>query len=149
MRSRLPYTRVPTVRGRRFADHSTMDLVSLIVHGLSAMSVHSDTIFVRVLPAAGLIAGGAVLGILGVSIIRIATDLAIPGWATTAVGDLLIILFQTLVIMVAASLTMLAGRSNRPIIPIVDCRPFVASRDRCRLGRRIAASAEPASTNAG
>lgn len=133
MRSRLRYTAVPTARGSRYAGRSTMNFVSLIVHGLSAMSVYTDTIFVRILLAAGLVAGASLAGILGVTIIRFATDLAIPGWATTMVGDLLIILLQTTVVMVATSLMMLAGRSNRPIVPIVDSRMFVARRERCEL----------------
>ena len=142
MRSRLPYMSVPTVRGSRCAGRSQMNLVALIVHGLSAMSVYADKILIRILLAAGLVAGFALLAILAVAAIRVATDLAIPGWATTAIGDLLIILLQTFVIVIAASLTVLAGRSNRPIMPIVDCRSFVAGRDcfiaayeDCRLGR--------------
>jgi polyisoprenyl-phosphate glycosyltransferase len=134
LRSRLRYATVPTERGCRYAGRSTMGTVSLIVHGLSAMSVYTDMIFVRVLMAAALVAGLSVLGILGVTLTRFATDLAIPGWATTAVGDLLIILLQTAVIMVATSLMMLAGRSNRPIIPIVDCQLFIARRERRRYG---------------
>jgi hypothetical protein len=146
MRSRLSYTMVPTTRGRRSAGASRMNFVSLIVHGLSAMSVYTDKIFIRVLLAAGLVAVIAGLGILGVAAIRIATDLAVPGWATTAVGDLLVILLQTLVIAIAASLTVLAGRSNRPIVPIVDCLAFVAQRERCRLYRpgTAVAAARPA-----
>lgn len=135
MRSRLPYISVPTVRGSRCAGRSQMNLVALMVHGLSAMSVYTDKIFIRVLLAAGLVGGMAGLGIAAVAAIRIVTDLAIPGWATTAAGDLLIILVQTLVIVVAASLTMLAGRSNRPIVPIVDCLCFVAERKPCQLDR--------------
>jgi len=143
IRSRLPYATVPTVRGSRFAGRSTMDFVSLIVHGLSAMSVHTDMVFVRVLLAAAFIAGAAGFGIVAVTVIRITTDLAIPGWATTAVGDLLIVLLETLVIVVAASLTVLAGRSNRPIIPIVDYLPFVAHRERWRVDRRIVSASAP------
>lgn len=139
MRSRLPYLTVPTVRGNRLAGQSKMGLTSLIVHGLSAMSVHIDKIFARLLLAAALIAGLAVFGIIVVGIIRIATDLAIPGWATTIVGDLLIMLLQTLVIVVAASLTMMAGRSSRPIVPIVDFQPFVARRQRFRFAQRASA----------
>ncbi len=135
MRSRLRYTKVPTERGRRYAGHSHMNPVALIVHGLSAMSVYTDMIFVRVLMAAVAVAGLSILGIAGVVITRFATDLAIPGWATTAVGDLLIILLQTLVVMVATSLMMLAGRSSRPIVPIVDCQHFIARRERLRFGR--------------
>ena len=118
-----------------------MSLVSLIVHGLSAMSIYTDKIFIRVLLAAGFVAGMAGLGIAAVTAIRVATDFAVPGWATTAAGDLAIILAQTLVVVVAASLTVLAGRSNRPIVPIVDCLCFVAERERCRLDHRGAAVA--------
>jgi polyisoprenyl-phosphate glycosyltransferase len=132
MRSRLAYTTVPTVRGDRIAGRSRMNLVSLILHGLSAMSVHTDTIFVRILLAAAFVAAIAGVGIAAVACIRIATDLAIPGWATVVAGDLLIILLQTLVIVVAVTLTFLAGRSRRPFVPIVDCPSFVSHRERCR-----------------
>jgi hypothetical protein len=139
MRSRLNYTKVPTTRGDRLAGRSKMNLVSLILHGLTAMSVHSDTIFVRILLAAAFVAATAGLGIAAVVCIRIATDLAIPGWATVAAGDLLIILLQTLVIVVVVTLTFLAGRSHRPFVPVIDCPPFVAHRERCRLRRHMAA----------
>jgi hypothetical protein len=130
MRSRLRYTTVPTERGKRYAGRSKMNLVALVVHGLSAMSVYTDTIFVRVLLGAAAVAALSIAGIVGVAVTRFATDLAIPGWATTAAGDLLIILSQTTVVMVATSLMMLAGRSNRPIVPIVDCQRFILRRQR-------------------
>jgi len=129
LRSRMMCTPVATMRGRRYDGRSRMSLVSLIVHGLSAMSVHTDTIFVRVLLTSGVIAAASVLGILAIAIVRFASDLAIPGWATTVVGDLMIILLQTIVMVVAASLMMLAGRSSRPIIPIADAGQFVAERE--------------------
>lgn len=130
MRSRLPHIEVPTDRGYRFAGESHMNLVALIIHGLSALSVQTDMIFVRVLLAAVAIAVVDGIGIAIVTAIRFGTDLAIPGWATTAVGDLLIILLLTLVVVVAATLTMLAGRSHRPIVPIVDAPQFIAERVR-------------------
>lgn len=133
IRSRAPYMTVPTVRGVRFAGRSRMNLVSLIVHGLSALSVHTDMIFVRVLLLALAIAAASGLGIVGVTAIRFGTDLAIPGWATTAVGSLLMIILQTLVVVAAATLTMLAGRSNRPIIPIIDSPAFIAGHTRCQM----------------
>lgn len=141
MRSRLPYQTVPTARGVRLSGRSRLGFSCLVIHALSAMSVHIDRIFARMLITAGFIAGLASLGIVAVGAIRIAGDLAIPGWATTAVGDLLIILFQTLVILIVACLTMLAGRSSRPMVPIVDFRPFVARCQRFRFGRGIAAPA--------
>jgi hypothetical protein len=92
-------------------------------------------IFVRALLVAAFIESISIAGIAAVTITRFATDLAIPGWATTAVDDLLIILLQTVVIIAAASLTMLAGRSNRPIIPIVDCASYIVRRDVVRRER--------------
>src|SRR5262249_6395913 len=41
LRSRIPYSIVPTVRGTRYAGTSKMNLPALIVHGLSAMSVYT------------------------------------------------------------------------------------------------------------
>jgi polyisoprenyl-phosphate glycosyltransferase len=143
MRSRLRYTSVPTERGIRYAGGSRMNFVSLIVHGLSAMSVYTDMIFVRVLVAACGIIGLSVLSIVGVAVLRLATDLAIPGWASVVAGDLMIIMLQTLVVLVASSLAMLAGRSSRPIIPVADSEHFVALREQWKC-RRPVLSAVPA-----
>jgi len=109
-----------------------MNLSGLLIHGFSAMSVYSDVIFVRVLLAAGGVALMAVLSVIAVAITRSVTSLAIPGWATAVVSDFLIIPLQTVIVAIAAGLTMLAGRSNRPIVPIVDCAAFVAERRACR-----------------
>jgi polyisoprenyl-phosphate glycosyltransferase len=143
MRSRVPYTTVPTQRGKRYAGRSSMNLVALVVHGLSAMSVYTDMIFVRTLIAAAMIAGLSMLGIIGVILVRVVTDLAVPGWTTVAVGDLLIVLLQTVVIVIATGLMMLSGRSNRPIIPIIDAWSFVAERQHRPRERDAGAPARP------
>jgi polyisoprenyl-phosphate glycosyltransferase len=134
IRSRLPYTTIPTERGVRFEGQSRMKLSSLIIHGLSALSVQTDVIFIRMLLAGFFIALPAGLGILAVIGIRLGTDLAVPGWATTAVGALLIILLQSLAVLVFVSLAMLAGRSARPMIPICDSQVFIAGRENYILG---------------
>ena len=128
MRSRLRSLSVPTARGMRHAGRSHMNLAALIIHGLSAMSVYSDLIFVRVLLAATLCGGVTLVGIISVVAVRIMTTLAIPGWATTAFGDLTIILLQTVVIVIATTLMMLSTRSQRPIVPLVDAPTFVVDR---------------------
>jgi polyisoprenyl-phosphate glycosyltransferase len=146
MRSRVPYLTVPTNRGHRYAGRSTMGLVGLVVHGLSAMAVYTDKIFVRILIVTSAVAFASLLGIVGVVAIRLTTKLAVPGWATTAAGDLLILLMQTVVILVATTLVMLAGRSNRPILPMVDAWPFVAETSHFRVhpARGSLTPAEPA-----
>jgi hypothetical protein len=129
MRSRLATVAVPLPRGQRYAGRSRMKLSGLIVHGLSAMSVFSEVIFVRVLLAA-LCAGGLLMAAMfAVLAIRLMTDLAIPGWASTVFGDLAILLVQLLVIIVAITFMVLSGRSNRPIIPFTDAPSFVVDHE--------------------
>jgi polyisoprenyl-phosphate glycosyltransferase len=127
MRSRLPFRTVATTRGVRYAGQSKMNLASLVIHGLSAMSVYTDLIFIRILLGAGGISVLAVLAIGVVVAIRFGTTLAIPGWATTVLGDLVIILFQAILTIVATSLMVLAGRSSRPTVPVTDAPTFVRS----------------------
>ena len=126
MHSRLQRISVPTKRGTRIAGQSRMNLSGLVIHGLTAISVYSDLIFVRVLLACAVAGLAAVSGGLLVVLVRFSTSFAIPGWASTMVGDLLIILMQTVVIAVAAMLMVLSNRSQRPIVPFVDAPAFVA-----------------------
>lgn len=128
MRSRLPYRRVPTARGRRYAGNSKMNWSALVIHGLSAMSVYSDVVFVRLLAAAAATAALALLGIVTAVAIRLATDLATPGWASTVVGVFMIVLMQLLGATTVAALVLLAGRNRRPFVPKFDCAQFVAER---------------------
>ena len=125
MRSRLPRVAVPTMRGIRFAGRSHMKLPSLVLHGLSAMSVYADQIFVRMLLGAGLAGTVTVLGTIIVVIIRFGTSFGVPGWASTMIGDLFIVLMQTIIIAVATTLMVLGNRSQRPIVPIADAPTFV------------------------
>jgi hypothetical protein len=130
MRSRMKYMEVPTQRGVRYAGSSTMNLVSLVVHGLTAMSVYTDAIFVRILLGAASVAALTVVGIACAVALRLATGLLIPGWTSTAVGVMLVMLMQTIILVVAPTLVLLAGRSSRPIIPMMDAAAFIESRRR-------------------
>jgi hypothetical protein len=127
VRSRIPYVTIPVRRGTRYAGASKMNLPALIVHGMSAMSVYTDVIFVRVLMAAALVATLSVLGMFVVVMIRLFTQFYVLGWASTVFGSLVIVLMQTLVMVVATSLLVLGNRSQRPIVPAIDSTAFVMS----------------------
>jgi hypothetical protein len=128
VRSRLAYRAIDTIRGHRYAGASRMNLPALIVHGLSAMAVYADVMLVRVVLAAASVAGATLLAMAAVVAIRLLTDLAIPGWATSAFGNLLIVLFQALVIVVATTFMVLASRTARPFVPIADTEVYIAER---------------------
>lgn len=104
-----------------------MNFVSLVAHGLSAISVFADVAGVRLLIASltGCLLAGA--GIVLVTAIRLFTGLAIPGWATYAAGTLAIILIQCLTIAASFTFFMLSSRTSMGFIPLRDHTLFIAA----------------------
>src|SRR5665213_2629422 len=75
------------------------------------------------------VSGLALAAIVAAAIIRLATNLATPGWATTVAGVFMILLAQMLVATVVASLALLGARNRRPFVPKTDCAQFIAARE--------------------
>jgi len=124
-RARVPCVFVPTDRGKRLAGNSTMNFVSLVTHGMSAISVHAETIGSRMLVLALLFGAAIVLAMAGVVGVRFLTDLAIPGWATYAFGLLSLMLLQTFFIALFFAGTVLHGRNAYTFLPSRDHAHFV------------------------
>jgi hypothetical protein len=124
-RAQLARTLVPLPRGRRLAGRSKMNFVSLLIHGLSAMSVFSDQVSARLLTAA---AGLAVLatGLMGITAgIRWFTDLAIPGWATFTGGLLLVLVVQLLTFATLFAFLIAGRRSSVSFLLARDAPYFL------------------------
>jgi hypothetical protein len=121
----LPYVTVGTKRMPRLAGRSKMNFVSLVIHGLSAMSVFGDRVGVRLLTAAGLLIGTTSVAIAAAVAVRLGTDMAIPGWATTTVGLLLVILFEMLIVSIAFVFIVLSSRENSGFLPTRDFLYYV------------------------
>jgi polyisoprenyl-phosphate glycosyltransferase len=128
MKSKLTLERVPVDRGRRYDGQSKMNFESLIMHGLSAISVFIDVFFFRLMIVSALIALVSTLGIIVVVLIVLFTNLAIPGWATNAAGILAIILFQTVIFSLSAVFFILNQRSTYVFIPAIDAPRFIRER---------------------
>jgi hypothetical protein len=114
--------------------------VSLLIHGLSAISVFSDQVSARLLTAA---VGFAVLamGLIGVTAgIRWFTNLAIPGWATLTVGLLLVLVVQLLSFATLFAFLIAGRRSSVNFLLLRDAPYFI-------LGKTVVyAAAEPRNT---
>lgn len=124
-KARVPRTSVPTVRAPRLAGRSRMNFVDLVTHGLSALSVHSELIGVRLLVVTATLIGVMASGLVGVLAIRFFTDLAIPGWASTVVGLLLVLLLQAAAFAAFFAFLVLHARSQPTFIPLRDYDYFV------------------------
>lgn len=127
MRSRLPIVRMDTTRGKRIAGTSKMNLANLVVHGLSAISVYSDIVFARALLFSFLMTIASLVGIIAVIGVKLLTTLAIPGWATSAVGLLAIFMIQAISLSAGAAFIMLHMRSQVWVVPAVDTLKFIKS----------------------
>jgi hypothetical protein len=129
LRSRLPIISVPVDRGHRYADTSKMNFTSLVVHGLSGISVYADTIFVRLLFLTVFLAVFGTISVVAVLTLRLFFPAhATPGWATTVIFGLTIILLQVFFTALSSILMLLNNRVQRLVVPIVDFKMYVASR---------------------
>jgi hypothetical protein len=124
-KSRLPAAKVPVARARRLCGRSRMSFVSLVSHGLSAMSVYSEEIGVRLLIAASLLVALAGTGLVAVVAIRLLTGLAIPGWATSAAVGLGSLVVNGLLLCLAFSFLVLRGRNASQFVPLRDYSYFI------------------------
>ena len=134
-RSHIPYRTLQIDRGVRLAGKSRMNFVGLAVHGVSAMSVYTDIVLVRLMVAAWILAGMVLLGVITVVAIRIGTDWAIPGWASYVAASLTIIFIQAVLLAGIALFQLLSVRTLRPFIPASDASAFIVQRSSTR-GRK-------------
>lgn len=128
IRSRLPITRVAVGRGHRYFGRSHMNLVSLIVHGLSAVSVFSDSAFVRLMLGSFALAGATLFGAAAILVVRLSTTWAPPGWASIVLISLAVIFLQSLVLSVGAVFLHLNGRSTPSVIPAKVAADFIGDK---------------------
>jgi polyisoprenyl-phosphate glycosyltransferase len=124
LKARLPHVLLPTVRAKRISGQSKMDFTSLVINGLSSISVFSDTIGVRALLLSTTLSVMTVAGIIAVVLIKMFTTLAIPGWASSLVSALFIILFQSLVGTLIFAFMILNSRSTLAFLPKKDYHIF-------------------------
>ena len=124
-KARVPRVSIPTVRAPRLAGRSRMNFVDLVTHGLSALSVHSELIGVRLLVVTAAVIAVMVAALVVVLAIRVFTPLAIPGWASTVAGLLLILLLQAGAFASFFAFLILHARSQPTFIPLRDYDYFV------------------------
>lgn len=129
IKSRLPLTRLATTRGERYDGQSKMNFSNLVVHGLGAISVFSDIVYVRILLASIIFLLASLLGVSVVVLIRLFTDLAIPGWTTNVSGFLLLVSLQAVMMPILLAFVLLSNRTSPQVLP-EDLLPRLIRRKR-------------------
>ena len=126
-KSKQPRCSVPTRRAKRLSGDSQMNFVGLVIHGLSALSVFSETIGARLLILNSVVLLLAMTGVIATVVLRLGMSVGIAGWATNVVGILLIIILQTMMLTVLFCFGILGGRQATAFIPRRDYRYFAGS----------------------
>jgi hypothetical protein len=127
-RSRISFAGVPVTRGRRYFGRSKMHLVSLVSHGLSAISIYSESALVRILLALVALAILTACALVAVIAVRIFTEAAVPGWASIVGGSLLTLLLQAIAFSVFMAFFIHSGRSSPAVVPAFEADKFVLAR---------------------
>ena len=117
-RARIPRQLVPLERGARLAGHSRMNFVSLLIHGLSAISVFADRVSARLLVAASIlaVAGFGLLFFSGVNTVSVVV---------------LALAMQTLSFGVLFALTIVSRRSAMGFVLLRDAPHFILGSVNC------------------
>jgi polyisoprenyl-phosphate glycosyltransferase len=128
--SRLPYFTLPTRRAPRLEGRSRMNFTALVTHGLSAISVFRDRVGIRLLLVLILLMGMTTLVLAFTILIRLTTEWAIPGWATSSATSLILILLQMCLLVSCFVFLALGGRDNASFLPVRDCPFFIDKKER-------------------
>lgn len=117
LKAGLPYSSIETHRGKRYAGESKMNFNSLLIHGLGAIAVFIEVIASRLLIFSLSLIGISLVAILALVGIRTFTHLAIPGWTSTVVSAMLIVLLQSFLLSLFTIFLYLSSQSQRKFIP--------------------------------
>lgn len=128
IKSKIPYASVLTNRSQRLAGESKMNFVSLVLHGLSSISVMIDTTAVRILIFSIFMSGIAITFIVVILFLKLIGN-ATPGWASTLGSTLTILMLQSFLISLFLVFMVLQYRSQQHFIPAVHYRDFVEKVD--------------------
>jgi glycosyltransferase involved in cell wall biosynthesis len=127
IRSKLPFDAVPLDRGKRLAGESKMNFSSLILHGMSAISVFLDFTAVRILIFASFMVLTSVVGSSVVLYLKFIENQATPGWASSLILAFFIVFIQGFFITLFLLFMILSSRRYNSFIPYIGYKKFIES----------------------
>jgi hypothetical protein len=125
LKTKVPRVSIATVRRRRLSGGSTMNIVALAMHGLSAISVFAETVGVRLIAA---IAGLTVLVVTGLLLLFASlavSEPTLPQWSLIVGLASLVLLAQAWAFAALLAFLILSGRQSSPFLPVRDCDAYI------------------------
>lgn len=125
IKSKINYQTLKCNRGARYHGKSKMNLVSLIIHGLSAISIQLEVVAVRIMLLCSLLGCLIFISFLSIFIIRLTTDWLVPGWTSTALILLILLTIAVFGISFLFCLSILISRNTMKLPPINYYKSFI------------------------
>ncbi len=125
MRSRLPYSGIMVRRGSRYYGESKMNFVSLVIHGLSAMSVYLDVISVRMLLLQIIMVVLLATILIAVAVVALFSHIDIPQWLITMSLVISVAFVVNVFMSFMLTFMVLHYRSQQTFIPKYDALRFI------------------------
>lgn len=120
LKAKIPLTTIPTIRATRLLGQPKMNFVSLVIHGLSAISIYGAIAGVRVLICITIL----LIICLLAGVISLVAGLGM-GAASSVFFAVAGMLFLVMVTMTVFILLILARRTDTSFLPIRDYKYFV------------------------
>jgi hypothetical protein len=112
IQSKTPFEKVLLDRGKRYAGYSKMNFTSLILHGLSSISVYFDSLSVRILKLSLFGVALCFFAVIYILWLKIFTDQSIPGWASSLILIIFGIILQLFSVTLIVLLLQLSSRKR-------------------------------------
>jgi hypothetical protein len=125
LKSRLKIRYMDCDRAQRYKGKSKMNFVSLVMHGLSSISVFNDIVFVKLTLFAIVFFFITIVAIAFILYLKFMLDRATPGWATTAIGIFLILGTQFFFLLISSTFTILGGRNMYTFLPSQEYKNYI------------------------
>ncbi|HLN94836.1 MAG TPA: glycosyltransferase [Flavobacterium sp.] len=112
LQSKIPHDKVVLDRGKRYKGQSKMNVSALVLHGLSSIAVYFDQLSLRILR---FCTAGFLLCATGIAYIlyqKLFTDNAIPGWASSLILIIGVIMVQLFSVTLVTMLLQLSSRKK-------------------------------------
>lgn len=122
--SRVAFEMIPTQRGARYSGKSKMNYLSLVMHGLHAISVFSDIVALRFLITVFTFSCGFAGLLLAYLAIQLPSGQHLPAWTLYAGAGLLFLFLLTLNCF-SLLLQLMSQRNSLDFLPLRDYKYFV------------------------
>jgi glycosyltransferase involved in cell wall biosynthesis len=131
LHSGLPHSAITIDRGKRYFGKSKMNFVGLIIHGLSAFSVYTDVLSVRMMLLTLFVIVAAAVGSGVLLYLRYFTPLVTPSWAIMIGFGLLVLMLQSFLLLLSMAFSAINSRAMQIYIPAKHYQDFVLNVEVC------------------